>query len=100
MTLRRFLHRQLEPLAWPHRGLSPLNGFLVVAILAATAAAIVQTEPLIAGGREHPFRVLERSRVRRRLRATLRPPVLRARRRRPDQARSAAFARREPEPLF
>lgn len=39
-------YRQLEPSAWPHKGLSPVNKLLVMLILLATASAIVETEPL------------------------------------------------------
>lgn len=58
---RRALHAQLDPPTWPTRGLSPLNAFLCICILAATAAAIVETEPLVTAGREHLFRALELS---------------------------------------
>jgi voltage-gated potassium channel len=54
-SIRRKLHRQLEPSAWVKRGLSPTNWLLASAIIAATLLAIVQTEPLIVNGREHLF---------------------------------------------
>jgi voltage-gated potassium channel len=59
MTIRRRLYFQLEPLAWPGQGVSPLNRLLVAAILLATAGSILQTEPLIAAGREPWFRLAE-----------------------------------------
>jgi voltage-gated potassium channel len=54
-SIKRGLYRQLEPSAWPKRGLSPLNWLLALAIVAATVLAVVQTEPLIADGRQHLF---------------------------------------------
>jgi voltage-gated potassium channel len=57
--LRRILYRHLEPSVWPNAGLSPLNWFLIAAILVGTVAAILQTEPLISSGREALFRGLE-----------------------------------------
>ena len=42
------LHRQLYPSAWPHKGLSPLNKFLVAAILASVLVVILETEPIVA----------------------------------------------------
>lgn len=56
-SIRRKLHRQLEPSAWTKRGLSPTNWLLASAIITATLIAILQTEPLIADGREHVFDV-------------------------------------------
>lgn len=58
-TLRRALHTQLDPRAWPHRGLSPINLVLVCAILLATAAAIAETEPLLSGAYGGAFTALE-----------------------------------------
>lgn len=48
MTLRAWTYRQLEPEAWLERGLSPVNRLLTAAILVATLAAVLETEPLIA----------------------------------------------------
>lgn len=45
LTLRERFHVQLDPRAWPTRGLSPANIILVGAILLATASAIVGTVP-------------------------------------------------------
>lgn len=44
--LRRWVFIQLEPTAWPQKGLSPINRILVVLILAASLVAIIATEPL------------------------------------------------------
>ncbi len=57
--LRRNLFQQIEPTAWPHRGLSPLNWLLVVVILLATVSAILETEPLLARHHAAGFRVAE-----------------------------------------
>ena len=57
--LRRRLYCQLEPAAWRRNGLSPLNRFLFALISLAVVAAILETEPLIAGGRERLFQALE-----------------------------------------
>lgn len=54
--LRLRVYRQLEPTAWPHKGLSPTNAALTVLILIAVTSAIVETEPLVAAGREDWFR--------------------------------------------
>lgn len=56
---RHALYAQLDPPTWPTRGLSPLNAIICIAILAATAMAIVETEPLIRSGNEHIFRRVE-----------------------------------------
>lgn len=44
---RNRLYLQLEPAAWPRKGLSPLNLTLVVLILLASLIAIIATEPLV-----------------------------------------------------
>lgn len=54
-SLRRRIHRQLEPAVWPGKGLSPTNLFLVVTIVFATLVAILRTEPLIEAGRVRWF---------------------------------------------
>lgn len=41
--LRRDLYRQLEPSAWPHRGLSPLNRVIVVLILLSAGSTVLET---------------------------------------------------------
>jgi len=51
-SLRAALYRQLEPAAWPGEGLSPLNLFIVILVIAAVFEAVLGTEPLITGGRE------------------------------------------------
>ena len=57
--LCEILHTQLDPTAWPGPGLSPLNKFLVGAILLGTASAIIGTEPLIAKSYSRAFNTLE-----------------------------------------
>lgn len=59
-SLRRRVFAQLEPSA-RGRGLSALNRVLVLVILAAVVAAVLQTEPRIAAGREGVFRLFELS---------------------------------------
>ena len=54
-SLRLKAYRQLEPAAWPRQGLSPVNLALVVLIVAAVFETIIETEPLIVGGRERLF---------------------------------------------
>ena len=44
-SLRCRVHRQLDPRAWTGGGLSPVNKWIILLILLATAAAIVETEP-------------------------------------------------------
>ncbi|HEU0045293.1 ion transporter [Sphingomonas sp.] len=56
---RRKLYVQLAPERWPGEGLSPLNAVICVAVLLATAVAIVETEPFVARGREQLFRTAE-----------------------------------------
>jgi voltage-gated potassium channel len=58
-ALRARAYRQLEPSAWPAKGLSPVNLFLVALIVAAVVHGILETEPLISGGRELLFDWLE-----------------------------------------
>lgn len=58
-TSRRRIHTQLDPLAWPGPGLSPTNIALVIAILLATAAAIIETEPSVSGPYRRVFSSLE-----------------------------------------
>ena len=48
MSLRRRVHVQLDPRAWPKRGLSPVNKLLASVILVGTAAVILDTEPELA----------------------------------------------------
>lgn len=49
-SLRLKLYRQLEPAAWPHKGLSPVNSFLIFLIIVAVIEAVLDTEPTIARG--------------------------------------------------
>lgn len=58
-TYRTRLYRLLEPTAWPRKGLSPVNKAVAIAILAATAAAILESEAAILHGRERLFLALE-----------------------------------------
>jgi voltage-gated potassium channel len=51
-SLKRAAYRQLEPAAWPGKGLSPVNKVLIVLIVVAVVEAVIDTEPLIAAGRE------------------------------------------------
>ncbi len=59
MSIRHRLYVQLHPTAWPGRRLSPLNMSLIVLILAASALAIMQTEPAVVRGRQAIFAGLE-----------------------------------------
>jgi voltage-gated potassium channel len=45
----------LEPTAWPHVGLSPLNQLVVVLIFASVGVAIVESEATVHSGRERVF---------------------------------------------
>ena len=58
-SVKDWLYEQLEPSAWPKKGLSPVNIVIVGVILIGTIAAILQTEPLVFNGREQLFFVLE-----------------------------------------
>jgi voltage-gated potassium channel len=58
-SLRRRVYEELEPAARQQQGLSPANLVLTILILVAVAAAILETETLISGGRERLFRLLE-----------------------------------------
>jgi voltage-gated potassium channel len=51
-SLRLTVYRQLEPSAWPGKGLSPVNSFLVFLIILAVIEAVLDTEPTFASGRE------------------------------------------------
>lgn len=54
-SLRLRVYCQLEASAWPRTGLSPVNKALVVLILVAVIAAVIETEPLIARGHDVLF---------------------------------------------
>lgn len=58
-ALRLQVYRQLEASAWPGRGLSPANLFLAILIVVTVAAAILETEPLVARGHELLFARME-----------------------------------------
>lgn len=57
--LRKRAYRQLEPTAWPGKGLSPINSALVVLIVIAVAEAVLSTEPTISTGNEERLALLE-----------------------------------------
>ncbi|WP_306028843.1 ion transporter [Stappia sp. MMSF_3263] len=57
--LRHHLYCYLEPTVWPGKGLSPVNKVLAVLIALATAAAILESEPVILTGRESVFFIVE-----------------------------------------
>jgi voltage-gated potassium channel len=59
VSLRARAYRQLEPAAWPGKGLSPVNLALVILIFIAVAEAILDTEPTISRGRERLFAEIE-----------------------------------------
>ncbi|MEO7563813.1 MAG: ion transporter [Sphingomicrobium sp.] len=52
IELRKAAYRQLEPTAWPGKGLSPVNLALVILIFIAVVEAVLDTEPRISAGRE------------------------------------------------
>jgi voltage-gated potassium channel len=58
-SLRKAAYRQLEPSAWPAKGLSPINLFIVFLIFVAVIEAVLDTEPMISGGREELFADVE-----------------------------------------
>lgn len=58
-SFRLEVYRQLEPTARSRRGLSVTNLALVALILVGVISAIIETEPLIASGREGLFDDLE-----------------------------------------
>lgn len=58
-ALRQKTYRLLEPTAWPKKGLSPVNLFLVILIFVAVVGAVIETEPLIVDGRQWLFDDLE-----------------------------------------
>lgn len=58
-SIRLSVYRQLEPTAWPRKGLSPTNMLLALLILIAVMNAIIETEPSISAGRDAFFDDLE-----------------------------------------
>lgn len=52
IKLRKRAYVQLEPTAWPGKGLSPVNFALVILIVLAVIEAVLDTEPVISAGRE------------------------------------------------
>jgi len=57
--VRRRLQLQLDPTAWPGRGLSPVNRAVVAAIVFSVGLAIVESEPLWFDGYNVVFQNLE-----------------------------------------
>lgn len=49
-SLRLRAYRQLEPSAWPRKGLSPTNWMLAILIIVAVTDAVLETEPTISDG--------------------------------------------------
>jgi len=58
-SLRRRLYVQLDPAAWPRRGLSPVNLVVFVTIVVTSILAVIETEPTISAGREGLFSAIE-----------------------------------------
>lgn len=54
-SLRLRAYRQLEPSAWPRKGLSPTNWLLAILIVIAVTDAVFETEPMISRGHEQFF---------------------------------------------
>ena len=59
LAFRRWLYVNLQPSAWPHEGLSPLNRFITFLICIGVFLAILESEPTIAEGNEWFFRGTE-----------------------------------------
>lgn len=47
-TLRNKIFINLDPVSWPHSGLSPLNKIITLVVLICVISAILETEPIIA----------------------------------------------------
>ena len=58
-SLRLQAYRQLEPSAWPRKGLSPTNWLIALLIIIAVFNAVIETEPTIATGHEDLFDYIE-----------------------------------------
>jgi voltage-gated potassium channel len=56
---RKWLHVQLDPSAWRRNGLSPVNLIVAAFIVVSCLVAVLETEPLVAGGHELMFDRLE-----------------------------------------
>lgn len=52
---RRRLYHALDPEGRKVSGISPLNFVIIIAIMVAVVSAVIETEPLIAAGRERLF---------------------------------------------
>jgi len=59
IELRKMAYRQLEPTAWPTKGLSPVNLALIILIVVAVVEAVLDTEPVISAGREELLNNIE-----------------------------------------
>jgi len=57
--VRRRVYRLLEPTAWVHRGLSPLNKLVFALIVVAVGLAILETEPTVSHGHQRLFGAFE-----------------------------------------
>ena len=57
--LRQSVYEELEPLAHERHGLSLTNKILFVCIIAASAFAILETEPTLVAAGNHGFRIAE-----------------------------------------
>ncbi len=57
-TIKQAVFRQVDPAARPE-GLSIVNRLIILLILAAVAAAVIETEPVISKGHERVFVMLE-----------------------------------------
>ena len=58
-SLRLAAYHQLEPSAWPNKGLSPVNIALVILVMIAVFEAVIGTEPTISKGIEEELADLE-----------------------------------------
>lgn len=56
---RKAAYQQLEPTAWPRKGLSPVNKGLVILIVIAVVEAVLDTEPVLSAGREELLNNIE-----------------------------------------
>jgi voltage-gated potassium channel len=59
ISLRRRVWIHISPFGWPHEGLSWTNRIIVVLIIAASATAIIETEPTIRAAARPLFIALE-----------------------------------------
>ena len=59
MGVRRWLYRQLAVAAWDGRGISPVNTFVIILILANLAIQVLHTEPVLRDAAGHLFEQLD-----------------------------------------